>query len=265
MATNPSKAATAAATAANAVAEKVESSQHPAAPITVTQFTQGTPDALVDVNSTNPHPHPHPRDAHHNQSIPHPNVSDIAHELYNTFALHHDNEDVCSRLCKKSIVFSCFLFNGGPDTDPSLVTFIEDARFDDGRDALIIRMWCDPAHTFCGGPPAKAYNTNPNLIIPLDPSLCIDLVDDANHSGANFSHLVDQARPFFHDVHFQSNSNVHPWVELVDRNIPTFTMVEEVVEVVAVVEMIMMMEETIDPTFLMMKMIQSSTETERIS
>jgi hypothetical protein len=219
MATNP-KAATAAATAANAVAEEVESPQHHEAPITVTQFTQGTPDALVDVNNiVDVDNTPHPRDAHHNQSIPHPNVSDIAHELYNTFALHHDNKDVCSRLCKKSIVFSRFLFNGGPDADPSLATFIDDARFDNGRDALMIRNWCDPAHTFRGGPPAKAYNTNPNVIIPIDPFLYIDLVDDAApyDSGANFAHLVDHARPFFHDVHFQSSSNVHPWVDLVDE------------------------------------------------
>jgi hypothetical protein len=43
LATNPKKAATVlAATAVNAVAEEVESPQHPVAPIAVTQYTQGT-------------------------------------------------------------------------------------------------------------------------------------------------------------------------------------------------------------------------------
>jgi hypothetical protein len=215
MATNP-KAASPATTVANAVAEEVESPQHHEAPITITQFTQGTP-VDVNVNDT-----PHPRDAHHNQSIPHPNVSDKAHELYNTFALHHDNQDDCSRLCKKSIEFSRFLFNGGPEADPSLATFINEARFDDGRDAVMISTWCDPAYTFRDGPPAKAYNTNPNMIIPIDPSLYSDLIfDDALPSphdpGASCAQLVDHARPFFHDVHFHANSNVHPWVDLVDE------------------------------------------------
>jgi hypothetical protein len=153
MATKP-KAASTAATAANAVVEEAESPQLQEAPITITQFTQGTP-TDVNVNDT-----PHPRDAHLNLSIPHPSVSDKAHELFSSFADHHDNQDDCSRLCKKSIVFSRFLFNGGPDADPSLATFIRDARFDDGRDALMIRTWCNPSHNFRDGPLAKAYNTN---------------------------------------------------------------------------------------------------------
>jgi hypothetical protein len=86
---------------------------------------------------------------------------------------------------------SRFLFNGSPDADPSLATFIRDARFDDCRDAVMIRNYFHPEYTLCGGPPARAYNTNPNLIIPLDSSLYIDLVDDTNpdYTGSNFPNL----------------------------------------------------------------------------
>jgi hypothetical protein len=123
----------------------------------------------------------HPRDAHHNPSIPHPNYSDIAHELYNQFASHWNNEeDDCSQFCKKSIVMSRFLFNGDHDANPDyLATFIKDAKFDDGCDAdIMIKSYFQPGYTFRNGPPARAYNTNPNIIIPIDSSLYVDLVDN---------------------------------------------------------------------------------------
>jgi hypothetical protein len=82
----------------------------------------------------------------------------------------------------------------------------------------MIRTYFHPDHTF-RTTPARAYNTNPNLIIPLDSSPYIDLVDDTNpdYTGSNFSQLVDHARTFFHDVTFRCNNNVHPWVDLVEE------------------------------------------------
>jgi hypothetical protein len=127
------------------------------APIAVTQYTQGT--------LQEPGEDAHPWDAHHNQSIPHPNVSDFAHELYNTFEAHHDNEDVCSRLCKKSIVFpaSCSM------AALTLIHHLQHSLRMRGLMMAVMSSWSERGVTLptpsvvAGGPPAKAYNTNPNL------------------------------------------------------------------------------------------------------
>jgi hypothetical protein len=107
------------ATAANAVAEEEESPQYRVA-VAVTQQTRGTKqepgDDVEDDNENEEFvPSIHPRVAHHNASIPHPhpNYSKIAHELYNGFASHWNNEGECSQLCKKSIVISRFLESFG--------------------------------------------------------------------------------------------------------------------------------------------------------
>jgi hypothetical protein len=66
-------------------------------------------------------------------------------------------------------------------------------------------------------PPPSRHHKPPTMAT----SLYSDSIDDALPSphdpGASFAQLVDHARPFFHDVHFHANSNVHPWVDLVDK------------------------------------------------